>query len=85
MGPKSTNRRKSQVQPKRGGLYFAASSEPQEQAHSSPSDTVSAMVPLPSSDVAAAMMEAEVDLFQMAVQVHGYNHGSQLVGGNRER
>lgn len=35
---------------------------------------------LPSSCVAGAVAEAEADLFQIAVQIHGHNHGSQLVG-----
>lgn len=34
----------------------------------------------PSSCVAGAVAEAEADLFQIAVQIHGHNHGSQLVG-----
>lgn len=84
VGPKSTNRRNSQVLPKRAGLYLAPSSEQQGQAHSSPSDTISVMMTLPSSHVAAAMAEAEVNLFQMAIQVHGYNHGSQLQSPNSE-
>lgn len=84
VGPKFTNRRNNQVLPKRDGLYLAPSSEEQGQAHSSPSDSISVMVPLPSSRVAAAMAEAEVNLFQMAVQIHGYNHGSQLQGPNSE-
>lgn len=40
---------------------------------------------LPSSCVAAAVVEAEVDLFQIAVQIHGHNHGSQLQAPNSGR
>lgn len=42
----------------------------------------STRVPLPRSDVAAAVMEAEADLFQIAVRIRGHNPGSQLQAPN---
>lgn len=73
----------------KGWFLFDPSLEEQGQVHSGLSDTVGSCATLSRSlgcttvssrSNVAAVVEAEADLFQIAVQIHGHNHGSQLVG-----
>lgn len=82
VGPTPTNGRQSQAQPE--GVSLCGPTLAQMTLLDPVATLITAFWQcqgaLPSSCVAGAVAEAEADLFQIAVQVHGHNHGSQLVG-----